>query len=129
MKYKKTIVVSLVAIIAAGGVVTIASAKTSTFKGWLNEERKAELDVVFVNKDYDGWKKIVGENAKINEKINKDNFSKFVEMQELMKKAREIKQELGLNEMRKKGKQFKGEFKNELGFNKKQGMRGARMMK
>ena len=80
---------------------------TSTFGNWgknrlnhFSAEQKSELDKAIASQDYAAWKKIIGENARILEKINANNFSKYVEMQNSMKKASDIRQELGLNDAR-----------------------------
>jgi len=66
--------------------------------------------------DYDAWVKAVGENASILQKINKDNFSKYVEANSYMEKAHTIMAELGVD----------GKGMMSMGFGGKKGEGGLR---
>jgi len=65
-------------------------------------ERHEAMLKVFEKKDYNAWKSLMG-NRPITQKINASNFSKFVEMRNLMlqgktAEANKIKAELGLGQ-------------------------------
>lgn len=65
-------------------------------------ERHQAMLKAFEKKDYNAWKKLMG-NRPITQKINASNFSKFVEMRNLMlqgkvDEANKIKAELGLGQ-------------------------------
>ncbi|MFW5888481.1 MAG: hypothetical protein ACOCVY_02075 [Patescibacteria group bacterium] len=67
------------------------------------EERKAEAEQrrevvmsALEDEDYDAWSKAVGENHPMAEKINKDNFSRLVEVHELRQEAGDIMEEIGI---------------------------------
>lgn len=103
---------ALVALVAVTGVVASSYAfggnfgmpgagrgnmapKNEEFRADMEARREAVDSAIGAN-DYDAWVKAVGENAPILEKINKDNFSKFVEAHNLMNQARDIMKELGV---------------------------------
>lgn len=54
-------------------------------------EFEAQITEVMTNNDYEGWKNLMEKkvgNARVVEKINKDNFSKFVEAWKLAKEGK-----------------------------------------
>lgn len=82
------------------------------------EARQAEMDAkqaainsALENSDYQAWVEAVGENCPMLDKINEGNFSRLVEANQYMGKAKAIFEELGV----------KGG-----GFGERGGMRGPR---
>jgi hypothetical protein len=64
-------------------------------------ERHIAMEKAFESNDYTAWKKLMTNNGKVTEIINKDNFAKFAQAHELAEKgdltgAKKIRQELGL---------------------------------
>jgi len=67
-------------------------------------EFEAQITEVMTNKDYEGWKNLIEKkvgDARVTEKITKDNFDKFVEAWKLakegkIKEANTIRRELEL---------------------------------
>jgi len=69
---------------------------------YYTEERHQAMLNAFEKKDYNAWKNLMG-NRPITQKINASNFSKFVQMRNLMlqgkvDEANKIKAELGLGQ-------------------------------
>jgi hypothetical protein len=67
-----------------------------------SQEFESEMTRVMTNNDYEGWKLLVQDKVgRVDEVINKDNFSKFAEAWRLakegkIKEANVIRKELGL---------------------------------
>jgi len=73
----------------------------------LDAESAAAFKTALEQKDYDAWKKIVGDKAPLGTLITKDNFGLFVDRHNLMragkfKEAEELRVKLGLPEMKMK---------------------------
>lgn len=122
MKNKKTIGLAAVAALVVGATALVISANADAAGGQnkfkqnrFSEDQKTQIDQAFANKDYAAWKKVAGENSKIASKINESNFSKFAQMHDHMKKANDIRKELGLDQIHKgkfkKGMEMHGKFK------------------
>jgi hypothetical protein len=83
-------------IMGRGGMKKLMEHGTSTpamkFDRAKTNAVKAALDAG----DYDAWLKAVGANSPIAQKINKDNFSRYVEAYNHVKQAQLIVNELGL---------------------------------
>ena len=102
---------ALTAIIAIAGI----AASTYAYRGDFNEggasfdsERHTAMIEAFENNDYDAWLELTGDKP-VADKITAANFSKFVDMHNLMKEgkyeeAKVIRDELGLEGMGKQGK-------------------------
>lgn len=76
-------------------------------KGEMAEKREKAQESV-KNGDYNAWLEVVGEDSKMAEKINEDNFHKLTEMHNLREEgkhdeAKAIKEELGLDFGKGKG--------------------------
>lgn len=71
--------------------------KYAKFNSGKYEAVRTALD----NNDYEAWLAAVGEDSKMAEKINEDNFSRLVEAHNLMQEAREIMEELGIGKWHK----------------------------
>lgn len=111
--------------VVGGGIATASAAANSTTgksvfrqfaKKTLTDEQKAEMDAKIKNaqsemaarqaaidtavaaNDYNAWVKAVGEKSPLVSKINAANFSKYVQAENLMKQARDIYKELGINQ-------------------------------
>jgi len=70
-------------------------------KNFNTEQHEAIIEAID-NKDYVTWKELMGDNP-ITEKINEDNFDKFVEARRLMlegqyEEAKALREELGLQQ-------------------------------
>ena len=61
-----------------------------------HEVRREARQTALSNEDYNAWVEAVGEDAKILDKINQDNFSRLVEAHSKMDEAKEIFNELGI---------------------------------
>ena len=59
------------------------------------EAKREEVRAALETGDYNAWVQAVGEDAPVLEKINADNFSRFVEAHELREQAGSIMEELG----------------------------------
>ncbi|MFH1661736.1 MAG: hypothetical protein ABIA02_01410 [Candidatus Falkowbacteria bacterium] len=60
------------------------------------EAKKEAMNTALENNDYNAWVEAVGEDCPMLEKINADNFSRFVEAHNLQEQARAIMEELGI---------------------------------
>jgi len=60
------------------------------------ESHREAAQVALSNNDYQAWLTAVGDNNPWVEKINENNFSRFVEAHRLMEQANEIMAELGI---------------------------------
>jgi len=72
-----------------------------------NPQRHEAMLKAFEKKDYNAWKNLMGDRP-ITKKINASNFSKFIEMRNLMQQGKKteadkIRAELGLGQGLKKG--------------------------
>ena len=81
-------------------------------------EKHTALKEAIGNNDFQAWKALVGDDNRISEIINEDNFAQFVEAHKLMEEgkfeeAKEIKEALGMPNMGKKHqrKEMNKEFK------------------
>ena len=93
-------------------------------KGEMMEKKEQAREAV-KNGDYNAWLEIVGEDSKMAEKINADNFSKLTEMHNLRQEgkhdeAKEIREELGLEKGLRDGKMGPG-HEGMRGFGQKKG--------
>jgi hypothetical protein len=78
---------------------------TEAMKSKMNETRAA-IDDAIADNDYVTWKNLVNNTPQGNmllEKITEDNFDEYAQMQEYLKKAAEIGEDLGLQEQGGKG--------------------------
>ena len=60
------------------------------------EARHEAVEAVLDAGDYNAWVEVVGEDAPILEKINANNFSRFMEAHKYMEQGRSIMEELGI---------------------------------
>lgn len=60
------------------------------------EAKKEAIQAVLEAGDYQAWVQAVGEDCPMLEKINEDNFSRFVEAHNYMEQGRAIFEELGI---------------------------------
>jgi hypothetical protein len=60
------------------------------------EERREAVSAAIANNDYNAWVKAVGEDSKMLEKINEDNFDRLIKMHEYRNQAKVIAEELGI---------------------------------
>ena len=60
------------------------------------EAKKEAVKAAIEAGDYDAWVEAVGEDCPMLDKINEDNFSRFVEAHNYMEQARVIFEELGI---------------------------------
>jgi len=118
MKNKKTMGLVAITALIVGVTALVAGASVDAKMGQGNskqnrftDEQKTQLDTAITNQDYTAWKSIIGEDAKIVEKINETNFSRFSEMHGHIKKAKEIGKELGLDQLRKNKLGMHAKFK------------------
>lgn len=108
MKSKNKLIMSgLMALVLGLGISGSALAYQGDFtkKGPnYTPEFEAQITEVMTKGDYEGWKKLIEEKVqkgRVDEVINKDNFSKFAEAWKLakdgkIKEANAIRKELGL---------------------------------
>ncbi len=72
---------------------------------YANWGNKGAMTEAIENNDYSAWLAAVGEDSRMTEMVTAENFSKFVEMHNLMQEgnyeeAREIREELGILDRR-----------------------------
>ncbi len=104
---KKTTLILGISTIILGGVLALAGI-SQAYQGDLNvkgpnysAERHDAILKAFQNNDYDAWKSLMQGRGRIMQVINKDNFSKFAQAQQLAlegktAEAQKIRAELGL---------------------------------
>lgn len=98
---------ALTAIIAIAGIAASSYAYRGDFSEGkdFDSERHTAMVEAFENNDYNAWLELTGDKP-VSEKITEENFSRFVEMHNLMKTgdfegAKELRDELGLEGPRK----------------------------
>lgn len=74
-------------------------ARDEDFRTEMEAKREAVESAIEAN-DYNAWVAAVGDNSPVLEKINQDNFGKFVEAHNLINQARDAMKELGLEQGR-----------------------------
>lgn len=105
-------------LLGAGVSTALAYKGNPTVKGPnYSVERHNAMTKAFENKDYDTWKTLMQGKGKVSQVINKDNFSKFAEVQQLTLQgktveAQKIRQELGLGLQNGSGKVMNGKGGN-----------------
>lgn len=115
-------------LVTTAGVTAIASADEGAgeLKGrWFGHEKqedremkRAEMDQIFENKDYEAWKKMMDIRPLDNVDLSEETFAKMSEMHELMQAgdisgAQAIAEELGLPNKGPRGEKGKnGQFNN-----------------
>ncbi len=104
---KKTILTLGILTIISGGALALAGV-SQAYQGNPNTkgpnysvERHDAMLKAFQNNDYDAWKNLMQGRGRITQIINKDNFSKFAQAQQLAlegktAEAQKIRAELGL---------------------------------
>ncbi len=106
MSNKKVLItLAVVALVVAAGVSAVSayqigSNNASTSHSY-NLERHAAMQKALQDRNYQAWLSLVGDRP-ITQKINRENFNKFVEAWRLAQRgefeqARILRQELGLN--------------------------------
>jgi hypothetical protein len=60
--------------------------------------KQAAIDAAITASDYNAWVKAVGDKSPLLKKITASNFSQYVQAENLMKQARAIYQQLGINQ-------------------------------
>jgi hypothetical protein len=116
-----TTAAALTAIIAIAGIAASTYAYRGDFEEerpfGLNSEKNSAIIEAFENKDYNAWLEATGERA--NDKITEENFIQFAEMHNLIKEgkfeeAKEIREELGLQNFRGNGNKFNMNFNKRM---------------
>ncbi|MFA5211169.1 MAG: hypothetical protein WC414_01525 [Patescibacteria group bacterium] len=95
------------------------SLSSTTIK--FDREQIEKVQEAIQNQDYDAWITAEGSDSKIAEKITKENFSRFIEMHELLKnknfdEAKIIAEELGIDFGHKKPERLDGIKNNQHNF-------------
>jgi DNA-directed RNA polymerase subunit N (RpoN/RPB10) len=102
---------------------------TDEQKATINTEREAKqaemetkmeaIKSAVISSNYDAWLEAIGSDNKLAEKINSDNFSKYVEAYNLQEQAKNILSELGLEgECIMMGKSNIGDHDDNFGHNR-----------
>jgi hypothetical protein len=60
--------------------------------------KQAAIEAAIDSGDYNAWVKAVGENCPLLKKVTADNFSKYVQAENLIKQAKEIYKEIGIDQ-------------------------------
>lgn len=100
--------ITLGTLLLVAGVVGVSSLSAFAYKGDVNIKgpnysapRHDAMTKAFATKDYEAWKKLMGDKGNVSKVVTKDNFLKFTEMHNLMQQgkkveAQKLRQELGL---------------------------------
>lgn len=109
---KKTIALSVTALVLAGAVLTPA---VQAYRGDPNvkgpaytPERHEAMTQAFDNNDYNAWKEQMQSRGRVTQVVNEGNFNRFAEAHQLAQEgkideANAIRVELGLGQGQKKG--------------------------
>jgi len=109
---KKTIALSITALVLAGAVLTPA---VQAYRGdpgvkgpTYTPERHEAITQAFDNNDYNAWKEQMQGRGRVTQVINEGNFARFVESHKLAQEgkidqAKIIRAELGLGQGQRKG--------------------------
>ena len=108
------------------GLTVISADEAFAYRGDSIErstERHEAMEKAFEDNDYDAWKNLMQNRGRVTQLINKDNFSKFAEVHELMEdgkieEARKIRQDLGLGLKNGSGRKG-GDMMNGVGMGRK----------
>jgi hypothetical protein len=106
-KTRKLIIATFLLLIILGGAGAVLADEANNKLHIRNKTERQQTTKRAINtNDYNLWKQLMG-NRPIAQKINQQNFSKFVEMHNQMKagnfnEANKIRQELGLGSKNKK---------------------------
>jgi Spy/CpxP family protein refolding chaperone len=120
-----TTAAALTAVIAIAGIAASTYAYRGDFEEGriigLNPEKNLAIAEAFENKDYNAWLEAVGEESRnrAKNKINEEDFIKLAEMHNLIKEgkfeeAKEIREELGLQNFRGNGNKFNMNFNKRM---------------
>jgi len=101
---------SLAAIIAFTSLSVIASADDGGEMPEAGErgEKRIEMQTALESRDYNAFAEVAPEQ--LLEKVNADNFDRFLEMHDHMEAAKAIAEELGIEKMGKHKGKMKGKF-------------------
>jgi hypothetical protein len=108
MKKTKNIFLGLGTLALILGIYGSVTSSANTYRGDptvkgpnYSIERHTAMEKAFETNDYIAWKNLMGNQGRVTQVINKDNFAKFSQAHELAEKgdlvgAQKIRQELGL---------------------------------
>lgn len=108
MNKTKKIILGLSTLALVMGISGVITSSANAYKGDPNVkgpnysvERHTAMEKAFETNDYMAWKNLMGNQGRVTQVVNKDNFVKFAEAHKLAEKgdvlgAKKIRQELGL---------------------------------
>lgn len=88
----------LITTLAVSGLVKAADIDGQQQTKKQSSQNHSEIILAIENNDYQAWQQAVGEDSLLLEKINQENWGKFVEMHSHRKAARQIAEELDIKQ-------------------------------